>query len=82
MGTMLLYGDSYRNPNIYYATGFIAPDPFIYVRAEGRDVLAVPAMEKSRAQKEARVGQVMSYEDLGYQSAVDETGNSTLALAA
>jgi Xaa-Pro aminopeptidase len=72
---ILLYADSIRDANIYYATHFLAPDPFIYVRGDGHEVLIVSALEAERARKESRILDVRSFDDLGYQDYLNETND-------
>lgn len=51
--------------NIRYATGFSAPDLFIFLQGPKRKVLLVPALEVGRAQREATGCRVLSVADLG-----------------
>jgi len=37
--TLLLFGETYHHPNILYKTGFLAPDPVIYLERDGKGVL-------------------------------------------
>jgi len=79
LGQLLLYGDSVRNANLYYRTGFVIADPILYFEADGRETLVVSGFEKSRAQKESRIDDVRSSDELGYTEAFRETGDPTLA---
>ncbi len=81
MSPTLLYGDSYRNPNLFYATGFLAPDPIVFLADSEDALLAVPRMEQPRAAKESRIGDVRSFDELGYQEVVDEGGSAPEAMA-
>ena len=81
MGRILLYGDSYRTPNLYYVTRFLAPDPMFYFAGEGEPVLAVSSMERSRAEKESRVQDVRSFDDLGYKDEYQRSGDTMSAIA-
>jgi Xaa-Pro aminopeptidase len=63
---ILLYGDSYRNPVILWRTGFVAPDPVVYLEAGGKGTLLVSALEIGRARKEARVEAVRAYDDFDF----------------
>ena len=57
--SMLLYSDSAKNANMYYLTGFLAPDPFIFVKKVDEDpLIVVSQMEFSRAKKESFVKDV------------------------
>jgi len=77
----LLYGDSFRNPNVYYISGFVAPDHFLVLQDGGKLSIVVPDLEKSRAVKESRAEDVRSFDDLDYQEVVDRTGDHMRALA-
>jgi Xaa-Pro aminopeptidase len=79
LSVTLLYGDTASTPNIYYASRFVAPDPFIYGRADGKEIAVVPDLEKGRAAKESRVTDVRAFDDMGYQGELDATGNRTAA---
>jgi len=47
--------------NLYYATGFLAPDPFIFVQAGSEKILVMSDLEVDRARSQARVDTVLSY---------------------
>ncbi len=54
----LLVADSQKNSNMYYAAGFLASDPFIFVRTFKESFIFVPDLELERAKKEAGAGKV------------------------
>jgi len=60
----LLHADSHSNPDMYYATRFLAADAFTYLHAGG-DILLVSSMEKGRAEKESGINDVRSSSDYG-----------------
>jgi Xaa-Pro aminopeptidase len=65
--SMLLYSGSFNNANMYYLTGFLAPDPFIFLKKVDEDpLIVVNQMELSRAKKESNVKDVRSYHDYDY----------------
>jgi Xaa-Pro aminopeptidase len=73
---LFLYSDSFKQANMYYLSGFLAPDPFVLLKKVGGEaILVINPMEHSRAQKEAGVKDVRSYSDYDYfgtlQAAVD-----------
>lgn len=78
---LLLVGDSYTDPNMYYKTGFLAPDPFVYAELNGTSVVMISAMEKARAEKESRAEQVRSYDDYGYENLLKELDDRSEAFA-
>lgn len=62
---ILLYGESFHHPNVFYRTGFLAPDPVIVIdEGPGKVTLWVNGMEYERARKEANVASVRSFSDL------------------
>ncbi|MBI4355974.1 MAG: aminopeptidase P family protein [Candidatus Omnitrophica bacterium] len=64
---MVLIADSERDANLYYATRFLAPDPFIYVQMGGRRILLMSDLEVDRAKAQSRVDEVLSLSQLGRQ---------------
>lgn len=64
---LLMVGESMRNADMYYATRFLAADPFVYLRVpqEQKDILIVSPMEYGRAKKESIVKEVRSSLDYG-----------------
>ncbi|MBK5191279.1 MAG: aminopeptidase P family protein [Methanosarcinales archaeon] len=71
---LLIVSESMRNADMYYATRFLAADPFIYLRFhhELRDILIVSQMEYERARKESIVNEVRSTLDYGYDLKMEE----------
>lgn len=64
--SMLLYSNS-LNANMYYLTGFLAPDPFIFLKRVDEDpLIVVSQMELERAKKESHVKNVRSYLEYDY----------------
>ena len=63
--TLLTIGAPEHDAAVYHLSGFLAPDPVICLRAAGKSYLAVSAMEYGRAKRDARVDEVLSYDELG-----------------
>ena len=64
---LLLYSESFKNPNMYYLTRFLAPDPFILLKKlDNPPTIIVSSMEFPRAKKESTVKDVRSYADYNY----------------
>jgi Xaa-Pro aminopeptidase len=59
----LIVAISESDANLLYATGFFAPDPFIYFAVAGKKYLVMNDLEIGRAQKTATVDRVFSYSD-------------------
>ena len=71
---LLIVSESMRNGDMYYATRFLAADPFIYLcyPYERRDILIVSQMEYERARKESVVKEVRSSLDYGHDLKTEE----------
>lgn len=60
----LLIAASELDSNLYYATRFIAPDPFIFLQIKGERLMIMSDLELARARSQARVDRVLSYTEL------------------
>ncbi len=58
--------------NLYYATGFLAPDPFIFVQAGSEKILVMSDLEVDRARSQANVDTVLPYS--AYEAKARENG--------
>ena len=56
---VLIIAASEQDSNLYYATRFIAPDPFVYVEIHGKKIMIMSELELDRARKEADVDEVI-----------------------
>jgi len=61
---LLIIGSSEQNPDLFYATKFIAPDPFVFLRIRGRKYILISDLEIDRARKQASVHSVVSTSSL------------------
>ena len=59
----LLIDNSVHNQDMYYATRFLAPDQFSYLRSGDEEILMVPEMELGRAEKESRISDIRTTAD-------------------
>ena len=80
--TLLLVGESYSNQNLFYKTRFLCGDPFVYVERDGHRVLVTGAMERSRAEKESTVTEVVTFDDYGYRDLLRELNDRVHAFTA
>jgi Xaa-Pro aminopeptidase len=62
---LLFYGDSYRFPDIYHATGFLAPDAFITLEHDGERIIVTNSLEIGRAKKQSRATGVRNVDEFG-----------------
>jgi len=60
----LIVAASEQEADLYYATRFLAPDPFIFAEIDGRKILVMSDLEIDRAKSEARVDEVLSHSKL------------------
>jgi Xaa-Pro aminopeptidase len=60
----LFIAASENDSNLYYATRFIAPDPFIYLEIKGERILVMSDLELDRAKAQASVDRVLSYSEI------------------
>ncbi len=59
--TLLIVAASESDADLRWATGFVAPDPFVFVRTtRGRRIVAVSDLEYDRARAQARVHRVVA----------------------
>lgn len=56
----LIVSESEHSADMLYATGFRAPDPFVWVESRGRTALLLSDLEIDRGRREARVDEVVS----------------------
>jgi Xaa-Pro aminopeptidase len=80
--TLLVIGAPEHNAAAYRLSGFLAPDPVIYVRVVDKGYLAVSSMEYGRAKREARAEEVISFDELGVMNLARELKSGGRALAA
>ncbi len=61
---MLMIAASETDSNLYYATRFIAPDPFVFVQLKGERLMLMSDLEMDRARSQATVDRVISYSEV------------------
>ncbi len=77
----VMYASS-RDANFYYATKMKLHDAAIYLAGiDGTELLVVPRMERRRAERESRVKEIATFEDLGYMEKLKELGDAKKAVA-
>ena len=64
----LIIADSEKNANLYYATRFLAPDPFIFIQVGSRRTIVMSDLEVDRARDQAKVDEVLSYSRLAQEA--------------
>jgi Xaa-Pro aminopeptidase len=61
---VLMIAASETDANLYYATRFIAPDPFIFLDIGGTRILVMSDLEMDRARHQSAADKVLSYAEL------------------
>ena len=80
--TLLVIGAPEHDAAAYHLSGFLAPDPVIYLRVADKSYLAVSSMEYGRAKREAQTDEVFSFDELGVIDFAKELKSGGRALAA
>lgn len=65
----MIISDSEHDSNMFYATGSLVPDDFIYLEKNGKKMIFIDDLEFGRVRNEAQVDQVISYSQ--YSSGID-----------
>ena len=81
VGGYLIHGDMH-NSDLYYATNFLASDPFSYLlAADGDEILLISDMEKGRAEIESRVSndKIKTTSDYKYRELAKEKKDASAA---
>src|SRR5438132_10822418 len=60
----LIIAASESDSNLYYATRFIAPDPFIFLEIKGERLMLMSDLEIDRARSQASVDRVLSVSEI------------------
>jgi len=58
---ILMIANSETDSNLYYATKFLAPDPFIFFQINGHKTVVMSDLELDRAKAQGRVDEILSY---------------------
>ena len=57
---VLIIAASENDANLFYATKFLAPDPFMYLQTSEKKIIFINDLEFERAKKQAKVNEVIS----------------------
>ena len=82
--TLLVIAAPEYDATAYHLSGFLAPDPVIYLRVggeSGKRYLAVSSMEYGRAKRDARADEVLSFDELDVMNLARELKSGGRALA-
>ena len=71
---VLIYAASEQDANLYYASRFWAPDPFVFTQINGRKILLMSDLEVDRAKTESSVDEVLSFSKLQEKAKAASSG--------
>ncbi len=74
----LIIAASEQDSNLYYATRFLAPDPFIFLQDRNKTLLLMSDLEIDRAKAQSTVDEVLSYSV--YEAKARTAGGTTPSL--
>ncbi|MFQ5580424.1 MAG: M24 family metallopeptidase [Nitrospiria bacterium] len=74
----LLIACSETDSNIYYASGFLAPDPYVFLSTNGQSYLLMSDLEIDRARAQSKVDHVFSYSE--YEERARKNGTASPGL--
>jgi Xaa-Pro aminopeptidase len=80
--SLLVIGAPEHDADAYHLSGFLAPDAVICLRVADKTYLAVSSLEYGRAEKEAPVDRLISYDELGITRLARELKSGARAYAA
>lgn len=63
--TKMIHAASPDSADMLYATGFHAPDPFVFIEHRGKSTIVLNDLEIDRGRRQAKVDEVLSASDLG-----------------
>src|SRR3989304_2575909 len=75
----LLISSSETDSNLYYATRFLAPDPFVFLQRGDEKVIIMSDLELDRAKSEAMVSTILSFSS--YEEAAKNSGTESPNMA-
>ncbi len=64
----LIFAASSRDADLFYATRFLADDPFVYLKTPRGEVMVVSDMEIGRARKESRIKDIRPFSLYGFEN--------------
>ena len=76
--TRLIVASSERDANMLYATGFFAPDSFVYLNAGGRSYMLIGDLEIDRARRQATVHRCLSLSQIERQLSRHKDADTSL----
>src|SRR5437870_12402841 len=71
----LIIAASETDANLFYATRFLAPDPFIFLRIKGEKLLIMSDLDVDRARSTAAVDTVLCYSE--YEGRLTRRGTAS-----
>src|SRR5215510_3884277 len=60
----LIFASSERSADMFYATKFSVPDPFLFLQRNGNKTIVLSDLEIDRGRREAKVNEIVSFSQL------------------
>ncbi len=76
--TELIIADSEKDSNLYYATGFLAPDSFVFISVANKKYLLMSDLEVDRARIQSKADEVLSISQMMNQLSSKISGKASL----
>ena len=80
MRATLLIAAGEQSPDLYYRTGFLTPDPYIYAEIGGESYMLLSDLERDRGRKDGRATHVLSTAE--WEEEADKSGKRGLSAIA
>ncbi len=77
--SLLIFGESYHNSNLFYKTRFLTSHPLVYLEHAGESILVTSTADLDQAEKESRVSKIYSYSYFHYVKHIKKLGHKDLA---
>lgn len=74
----LIVAASETDPDLFYATRFFAPDPFVYLEKAGRSLVMLNDLEVDRGRAQAKVDEVIAYSEVAARAGANPSQAATL----
>lgn len=74
MKSKLIISNSENDSNMFYATGILVPDDFVYLEKNNCKIIYVSDLEFNRARKEAKVDKIINYSEYAKGAARNSFG--------
>jgi Xaa-Pro aminopeptidase len=74
----LIVASSESDPDLFYATRFFAPDPFVYLEKAGRRMVMLNDLEVDRGRAQAKVDEVIAFSEVAKRAGKNASQTAVL----